>query len=42
MANPTCALLEHLGKIGIDLNGDFLREGIRILTQMLIERESED
>lgn len=42
MTDPTIALLEHLRKIGADLDGDFLREGIQLLTQMLIELEAED
>jgi len=42
MADPTIALLEYLRKIGADLDGDFLREGAQLLTQMLIELEAED
>ena len=42
MAEPTIALLDYLRKIGADLDGDFLREGVQLLTQMLIELEAED
>ena len=42
MADPTIALLDYLRKIGADLDGDFLREGAQLLTQMLIELEAED
>jgi len=42
MAEPTIALLDYLRKIGADLDGDFLREGAQLLTQMLIELEAED
>jgi len=35
------ALLEYLRKMGVDLDQDFLREGIRVMTQMLIEAEAE-
>jgi len=42
MADPTIALLDYLRKIGADLDGDFLREGVQLLTQMLIELEAED
>ena len=41
MADPTIALLEYLRKIGADLDGDFLREGAQLLTQMLIQLEAE-
>jgi transposase-like protein len=36
------ALLEYLRKVGVDLDQDFLREGIRVMTQMLIEAEAEE
>ncbi len=36
MTDPTIALLEYLRKIGADLDGNFLREGVQLLTQMLI------
>jgi len=41
MTNPAMALLDYLRKIGADVDGDFLREGVRLLTQMLIELEAE-
>jgi putative transposase len=42
MTDPTIALLDYLRKIGADLDGDFLRESVQLLTQMLIELEAED
>jgi transposase-like protein len=36
------ALLEYLRKVGVDLDQDFLREGIRVMTQLLIEAEAEE
>ncbi|GMR10553.1 MAG: hypothetical protein BMS9Abin28_1374 [Anaerolineae bacterium] len=42
MTDPTIALLDYLRKIGADLDGDFLRDGVQLLTQMLIELEAED
>ena len=42
MAEPTIAFLDYLRKIGADLDGDFLREGVQLSTQMLIELEAED
>lgn len=39
MTDPTMALLEYLGKFGLQLDSDFLREGIRVLIQSLIEAE---
>ena len=41
MTDPTIALREYLRKIGADLDGDFLRGGVQLLTQMLIELEAE-
>ena len=41
MADPTIALPDYLRKIGADLDGDFLREGVQLLTQMFIELEAE-
>jgi hypothetical protein len=32
-------LIEHLGKVGVDANGDFLQEGARLLPQMATELE---
>jgi len=42
MTEPSMALLEYLRKVGVDLDQDFLREGIRVMTQMLIEAEAEE
>ena len=42
MTDPTIALRDYLRKIGADLDGDFLRESVQLLTQMLIELEAED
>jgi len=39
MAEPTLALLEYLRKAGVDMDADFLREGIQLLTKMLMELE---
>lgn len=39
MAKPTIALLEYLCNTGMDLNGDFLRESIALLTHLLMEAE---
>ncbi|GMR10305.1 MAG: hypothetical protein BMS9Abin28_1126 [Anaerolineae bacterium] len=36
------ARVDYLRKIGADLDGDFLREGVQLRTQMLIELEAED
>ena len=36
MADPAMALLDYLRKFGADLDGDFLREGVQLLTQMRI------
>lgn len=41
MADPTITLLEYLRKVGIDLDGDFLKEGTRLLAQLAIELEAE-
>lgn len=41
MADPTITLLEYLRKMGIDLDGDFLKEGTRLLTQLAVELEAE-
>ena len=42
MTEPSMALLEYLRKVGVNLDQDFLREGIRVMTQMLIEAEAEE
>jgi hypothetical protein len=34
-------LMEHLGKIGVDLDGDFLSQGTQLLAQLAIELEAE-
>jgi transposase-like protein len=39
MTDPTITLREYLRNIGIDLDGDFLREGIALLVQLLMETE---
>ncbi len=39
MTDPTVTLLELLRKTGLDLDSDFLREGIALLTQLLMEME---
>lgn len=41
MADPTITLLDYLRKMGIDLDGDFLKEGTRLLTQLAVELEAE-
>jgi len=41
MTNPTIALMEYLRKFDLDLDGDVLREMIRVLTQMVMEMEVE-
>jgi transposase-like protein len=41
MTDPTIALMDYLRKMGAHLDGDFLREGVQLLTQMLIELEAE-
>ena len=42
MTEPSMAVLGYLRKVGVGLDQDFLREGIRIITQMLIEAEAEE
>ena len=37
--DPTMALMEYLHKIGMDKDGDLLREAVRVMTQALIELE---
>ena len=39
MTEPSVALREYLRKVGIQLDGDFLREGIAVLTRLLMEWE---
>ncbi len=42
MTDPTMTLLEYLSKIGINLDGDFLQEGARLVAQLAIELEAEE
>jgi putative transposase len=39
MTESSMTLGEYLGKIGVDLDGDFLREGVRLLAQLIMEGE---
>lgn len=39
MAEPTVALLDELRKLGLELDQDFLRQGIALLTRLLMEAE---
>jgi transposase-like protein len=39
MTEPIIALREYLRKMGFEFNSDFLREGITVLTQLLMELE---
>lgn len=39
MTDPTMALMEYLSKFGLQIEDDFVREGIRILIQSVIEVE---
>lgn len=39
MTDPTMALMEYLGKFGLEIESDFVREGIRVLIQSVIEAE---
>jgi transposase-like protein len=40
MAKETMALLDYLRNVGVD--GDFLREAVRVLSQVVMELEVED
>jgi putative transposase len=42
MAKSTIALAEYLRNIGVEEDSDFLREGIRLLTRLLMEAEVSD
>ena len=42
MTDPTMTLLEYLSKIGINLDGNFLQEGARLVAQLAIELEAEE
>lgn len=39
MTDPTMALMEYLSKFGLQIEDDFVREGIRVLIQSVIELE---
>lgn len=39
MTEPIVALREYLCNVGLELDGDFLREGIAVLTRLLMELE---
>jgi transposase-like protein len=39
MTEPIVALKEYLRKAGMEMDGDFLREGIAVLTRLLMELE---
>ncbi len=41
MTDPTIALKEYLINIGLDDDADFLRQGVELLSQMLMELEVE-
>jgi len=41
MTDPNIALIDYIRKIGMDNDVDFLREGLRFLSQRLIELEAE-
>jgi hypothetical protein len=37
MTDPTIALTEYLRKLGVAQDQDFLRESVRLMSQMLME-----
>jgi len=41
MTDPTIALTEYLRKLGVEQGQDFLRESVRLMSQMLMELEVE-
>ena len=41
MTDPTIALKEYLNKIGMNKDADFLRQGVELLSQLLMEVEVE-
>ncbi len=41
MTDVIMTLMDYLRKVGVDLEGDFLREGMRLLTPLAIELEAE-
>jgi len=42
MTDPTIALMEYLRQMGLDGDSDFLREGVRLMSQLLMELEVEE
>jgi transposase-like protein len=40
MTDPTIALKEYLGNLGLDGDADFLRQGAELLSQLLIDAEA--
>ncbi len=42
MTSPTVALRNELCKLGLSLDGDSLREMVRVMSQMLMELEVEE
>ena len=42
MTEPTIALMEYLRQMGLDGDADFLREGVRLMSQLLMELEVEE
>ena len=42
MTDLSVALMEYLGKLGMELDGDFLRESIALLSKLLMEVEVEE
>ena len=42
MTEPTIALMEYLRQMGLDGDTDFLREGVRLMSQLLMELEVEE
>ncbi len=41
MPDSSITLFNYLRKLGIDLDGDFLKKGTRLLTQLAAELEGE-
>lgn len=42
MTDPTIALKEHLYKLGLEQDSDFLRQAVEMLAQMLIKLEVQE
>ena len=42
MTDPTMTLMEYLGKIGVDLDGDLLSQGTQLFAQLAVELEAEE